>query len=102
MNRLEQIRQRRAELRAMLEDTTQVNLNLDEIETELRALEAEKLNQNVRTAILNTVPTATTVPVPVAEQRAQGAEVFDSVEYRNAFMQYVMNNTPIPAELRQK
>ena len=28
MNRLEQIRQRRAELRAMLEDTTQVNLNL--------------------------------------------------------------------------
>ena len=25
MNRLEQIRQRRAELRAMLEDTTQVN-----------------------------------------------------------------------------
>ena len=42
MNRLEQIRQRRAELRAMLEDTTQVNLNLDEIETELRALEAEE------------------------------------------------------------
>ena len=34
MNRLEQIRQRRAELRAMLEDTTQLNLNLDEIETE--------------------------------------------------------------------
>ena len=101
MNRLEQIRQRRAELRAMLEDTTQVNLNLDEIETELRALEAEETELERRTAILNTVPTATTVPVPVAEQRAQGAEVFDSVEYRNAFMQYVMNNTPIPAELRQ-
>lgn len=101
MNRLEQIRQRRAELRAMLEDTTQVNLNLDEIETELRALEAEETELERRTAILNTVPTATTVPVPVGEQRAQGAEVFDSVEYRNAFMQYVMNNTPIPAELRQ-
>ena len=44
MNRLEQIRQRRAELRAMLEDTTQVNLNLDEIEAELRTLEEKKLN----------------------------------------------------------
>ena len=68
MNRLEQIRQRRAELRAMLEDTTQVNLNLDEIETELRALETEETELERRTAILNTVPNATTVPVPVAEQ----------------------------------
>jgi len=57
MNCLEQIRQRRAELRAMLEDTTQVNLNLDEIETELRALEAEETELERRTAILNTVPT---------------------------------------------
>ena len=59
-----------------------LTLNLDEIETELRALEAEETELERRTAILNTVPTATTVPVPVAEQRAQGAEVFDSVEYR--------------------
>lgn len=101
MNRLEQIRQRRAELRAMLEDTTQLNLNLDEIETELRALEAEETELERRTAILNTVTAATTVYATVAEQRTQGAEVFDSMEYRNAFMQYVMNNTPIPAELRQ-
>ncbi|ETJ31571.1 hypothetical protein Q604_UNBC13944G0001, partial [human gut metagenome] len=55
MNRLEQIRQRRAELRAMLEDTTQVNLNLDEIETELRALEAEETELERRTAIVTTV-----------------------------------------------
>ena len=64
-------------------------------------MEVEETELERRTAILNTVPTATTVPVPVAEQRTQGAEVFDSMEYRNAFMQYVMNNTPIPAELRQ-
>lgn len=100
MNRLEEIQQRRAELRAMLEDTTQVNLNLDEIEAELRALEAEEIEIERRTAILNNVPAAAPVPAPVAEQRAQGADVYDSVEYRNAFMQYVVNNTPIPAELR--
>lgn len=100
MNRLDEIKQRRAELRAMLEDTTQMNLNLDEIEAELRALEAEEVELERRTAILNNVPTATPVPVPVAEQRAQGSDVYDSVEYRNAFMQYVVNNTPIPAELR--
>nr|DAN33073.1 MAG TPA: major capsid protein [Caudoviricetes sp.] len=100
MNRLEQIKQRREELRTLLEDTTQVNLNLDEIETELRALEVEETELERRTAILNNVPAATPVPAPVAEQRAQGADVYDTVEYRNAFMQYVMNNTPIPTELR--
>lgn len=100
MNRLEQIKQRREELRTLLEDKTQVNLNLDEIETELRALEVEETELERRTAILNNVPAATPVPAPVAEQRAQGADVYDTVEYRNAFMQYVMNNTPIPTELR--
>lgn len=100
MNRLEQIKQRREELRTLLEDTTQVNLNLDEIETELRALEVEETELERRTAIFNNVPAATPVPAPVAEQRAQGADVYDTVEYRNAFMQYVMNNTPIPTELR--
>ncbi|MDM5439853.1 phage major capsid protein [Bacillus hominis] len=107
MNRLQEILQRKAEIRTALEGTGEVDLSA--LETELRELSEEQTNIETRQRLLeearsindgNATGTRTVETFnanPGDEQREIGT---DSVEYRNAFMNYVLRGEAIPAELR--
>ena len=97
---LEAILKRKKEIRALLEDTEQRNLDLDALEKELGELEQEETEIRRRMEILEKVPQGTKdVEKPKQEEREAG-DIYDSVEYRNAFMNYVVKGTPIPQEYR--
>lgn len=106
MNRLKQIMDRKAEIRKTLESDEKVDLVA--IEKELRELdeeqkeiekrqqlmqEAREINEGVATGA-NVIQTFNTNP----EKRNE--EGTNSLEYRNAFMNYVVEGTKIPTELR--
>lgn len=106
MNRLKQIMDRKAEIRKTLESDEKVDLVA--IEKELRELdeeqkeiekrqqlmqEAREINEGVATGA-NVIQTFNTNP----EKRNE--EGTNSLEYRNAFMDYVVKGTKIPTELR--
>ena len=103
MNRLAEIRKRKAEIRQTLQDDTQQNINLDALEKELRALNEEEAALERRKDMANNINTGeTTATVIEAPQTpAHRAEnLYDSVAYRKAFMNYITRNEAIPAELR--
>jgi HK97 family phage major capsid protein len=106
MNRLQEILQRKAEIRTALEGTEQVDLAA--LETELRALDQEQKDIETRQRLLTEasainnggaaeVRTIETFNSNPQEVRELGT---DSTEYRNAFMNYVLRGEAIPAELR--
>ena len=103
MNRLAEIRKRKAEIRSILQDDTQQNINLDALEKELRALNEEETALERRQDMANNINTgetaATVIEAPQTPAR-RAENPYDSVEYRTAFMRYVTRNEPIPAELR--
>ena len=100
MNRLGEILQRKKDIRALLEDTEQRNLDLDALEKELGEWEKEETEIRRRMEILEKVPQGTKeVEKPKQEER-EAVDIYDSVEYRNAFMHYVIKGTPIPQEYR--
>ncbi len=99
-----------AEVRAITSQLQEINEDLDDIREELDAIEAEEraaqpaqagdpvpanapeMNGNVRGAFqVGSQGTRT-------EDRSEN--VLESMEYRNAFRDYVVSGTPIPAELR--
>lgn len=99
-----------AEVRAITSQLQEINEDLDDIREELDAIEAEEraaqpaqagdpvpanapeMNGNVRGAFqVGSQGTRT-------EDRSEN--VLESMEYRNAFRNYVVFGTPIPAELR--
>ena len=99
-----------AEVRAITSQLQEINEDLDDIREELDAIEAEEraaqpaqagdpvpanapeMNGNVRGAFqVGSQGTRT-------EDRSEN--VLESMEYRNAFRNYVVSGTPIPAELR--
>lgn len=102
--KLKEITNRKFEIRTLLEGD---NADLDALEKELRELEEdknkiEKRQQLIQTATsiengsateARTLQTFNTEP----EKREVGT---DSVEYRNAFMNYVLKGEAIPAEVR--
>lgn len=103
MNRLAEIRKRKEEIRTMLQDDEQKNIDLDALENELRALNDEEKQLERRQDMANNIQTGDTqanVIEPPEESGQRNMNIYDSVEYRNAFMAYVTRNTPIPAELR--
>lgn len=103
MNRLAEIRKRKEEIRAMLMDNEQKNIDLDELETELRALNDEEEQLERRQNIANGINTGTTqanVIEPPQEGEQRNDDMYNSVEYRKAFMKYVTRGTQIPAEFR--
>ena len=59
MNRLGEILQRKKDIRALLEDTEQRNLDLDALEKELGELEKEETEIRRRMEILEKVPQGT-------------------------------------------
>lgn len=101
MNRLEEIAKRKQEIRSLLESDDK-NVNLDEIEKELRELDEEEKEIRRRKEIIegmnNNAPTKRQKPGETAN-RANG-NIYDSEEYRNAFMNYVCRGVAIPKEYR--
>lgn len=103
MNRLAEIRKRKEEIRGILQDDTQKDIDLDAMEKELKTLNDEEAALERRQDIANGInmggTMATIIEAPQApEKRAEN--MYDSVEYRNAFMKYVTRNEAIPAEFR--
>ncbi|MBD5798409.1 capsid protein [Bacillus pseudomycoides] len=107
MNRLQEILQRKAEIRTALEGTGEVDLAA--LETELRELSEEQNGIETRQRLLQEAgaineggaPETRTIQTfntdPQGEQRETGT---DSLEYRQAFMNYVLRGEAITAELR--
>ena len=103
MNRLAEIRKRKEEIRTMLQDDEQKNIDLDALETELRALNDEEKQLERRQDMANNIQAGDTqanVIEPPEESGQRNMNIYDSAEYRNAFMAYVTRNVPIPAEFR--
>lgn len=101
MNRIEEINARKAEIRALLESSEQVDM--DAIEKELRALDEEAKEIEKRAAVAASIQQGEVV-APVVEKPVQEARKmenkFDSMEYREAFMNYVCRGEELPAEFR--
>lgn len=99
-----------AEVRSINAQIQEINEDLDDIREELDAIEAEEraaqpaqagdpvpasapeMNGNVRGAFQ--------VGSQGARTEDRSENVLESMEYRNAFRNYVVSGTPIPAELR--
>lgn len=97
--RLAEINARKVEIRAML-DKPEADLNA--LETEVQALdtEAQGIEQRLKIAgKLNTGEARGTVVKPTFAASAPDKSA-DSMEYRKAFMGYVLANKEIPMELR--
>ncbi|MED1478224.1 phage major capsid protein [Bacillus pseudomycoides] len=104
---LEQILARMTEIRSLLESDQEVDLAA--LDTELRELNDKKSQIETRQRLLDearsinagTATETRTIETfnsdPQGEQRELGT---DSLEYRNAFMNYVLRGEAIPAELR--
>ena len=94
--RLEEILQRKEEIRSLLSDETNKNINFDEIEKELRELDEEEKEIRRRQTIINGMSTMTT---RTAGKPAK-TNIYDSEEYRQAFMNYVCRGESLPIEFR--
>ena len=99
--RIAEINKRKAELRALLESGDEINL--DEIEKELRALDTELQSIERRQAICDGLAggtlTGNEIPNPITEQRA--ADNFDfEKEYRTAWLKTLMGKALTENEQR--
>lgn len=108
MNRLQEIEARLAEIREMLEDDEKRgDISFKELEKEVRELKKEKEELETRQRLMKE-----TEQIEAGEVKARTIETFntgqtekreagtDSLEYRKAFMNYVLRGEKIPAELR--
>lgn len=103
MNRLAEIRKRKEKIRTTLQDNEQKDIDLDALETELRALNDEETQLERRQEMANGIQIGTAqanVIDPPGNSKQRNTNIYDSVEYRNAFMDYVTRNVPIPEEFR--
>lgn len=101
IQRMAEIKARKAELRSLLESDDQVDL--DAIEKELRELDEEFTNLEKRQQTINgindgTVP-ANVIPNPVAVRSSDSEEQREK-EYRNAFFKNLMGRSLNEAERR--
>ena len=100
--RLAEIRKRKEEIRVQLEGKEKVDLQT--IEAELRALDEEQKEIEKRQNMANAINLGN--PAGVQERQKPAApetkkkNIFDSEEYRNAFMAYVCRGEALPAEFR--
>lgn len=101
--RLVEIRARKMEIRKALEGEGKVNLNA--LQEELKKLDAEQEEIEEREKIAQGIQFGKE-PEGVAKREKPAHRVetsvspYESDEYRQVFMNYVMKNTPIPAEMR--
>lgn len=100
--RLIEIRNRKEEIRTMLQGNEKVDM--DAIQKELDSLDAEQRDIEKRQEMaerINIGTTGGTVKRRKPEQEEFMENRYDSKEYRKAFMNYVCRGTPMPVEFRQ-
>jgi len=107
MNRLQEIEARLAEIREMLEDDEKRgDVSFKDLEKEVRELKEEKEELETRQRLMKE-----TEQIETGEVKSRTVETFnakpekretgtDSLEYRKAFMNYVLRGEKIPVELR--
>ena len=101
--RLVEIRKRKEEIRTALQGNEKVDLKA--LQAELEQLDAEQKDIEAREKVANAINLGAE-PEGVAKREKPAPRVetsvspYESDEYRQAFMNYVMKNTPIPAEMR--
>lgn len=100
--RLAEIQARKIEIRTLLEGTEPVDLGV--LETELTALEAEETELRRRLEVASGIQVGD-IPVRIVTQTTPAevrvADKHDTLEYRNAFRNYVTRGTVIPVEMRE-
>lgn len=99
--RLKEILQRKMEIRSALQGAEKVDLSA--IEKELKDLEAEEVEIRKKQEIASKINIGTLVPNDVKKpekENRQAIDMYDSIEYRNAFFEYVKTGKPIPEEFR--
>ena len=100
MDRIAEINARKMEIRSMLEGKDEVDL--DALEKELRELNEELEKLEKRAAVAASIQEGK-IQAPVVEKPAQEerkVNKFDSMEYREAFMNYVCRGEAMPVEFR--
>lgn len=95
--RLEEILQRKEEIRSLLSDEGNKNINFDDIEKELRELDEEEKEIRRRQTIIYGMGAMTT---RTNTAKPEKVNIYDSEEYRQAFMNYVCRGEKIPKEFR--
>ncbi len=100
MNRLSEILERKKEIRSMLEGNGTVDM--EALEKELRALNDEQEEIERRQQMANEIQTGAIESAPVGKpgETQVRKNLLDSLEYREAFMEYVCRGAEIPVELR--
>lgn len=98
--RLEEILQRKEEIRSLLTDEKNKNLNFDKLEKEVRELDEEEKEIRKRQTIINNIGAGVTARQNNAIQTKTNTNIYDSEEYRYAFMNYVCRGEKIPQEFR--
>lgn len=98
MNRLEEIKKEKLELRKALDSK---DCDLNDIESKLNALEAEEMEIRKKQTICGRLDSGEIVGKDMGKDNNDMDEnVVDSLEYRKAFAQYVTTGKRIPAEVR--
>lgn len=99
MNRLEEIKKEKMELRKALDSK---DCDLNEIESKLNKLEAEEFEIRKKQAICGRLDGGENIGKDKGKDNndMNNCDVVDSVEYRKAFAQYVASGKLIPAEVR--
>lgn len=99
MTRIEEINARKAEIRTMLQSDKKVDL--DALEKELRALDDEQQQIERRAKIAAGIQEGK-VPAKQVQQPNQPDKrsLFDTEEYRTAFMNYVLRREAMPVQYR--
>ena len=100
MNRLNEILERKKEIRSMLEGNAAVDM--EALEKELRALNDEQAEIERRQQMANMIQTGAVAGAPVEKtsETQKRKNPLDSLEYREAFMEYVCRGVEIPVEYR--
>lgn len=100
--RLKEIQDRKVEIRQMIQNNDE--LDLDATTKELDNLEIEARSLNEKLEIANKINLgqieARTIEVPKEEKRMETKDIFATTEYRQAFMEYATKGTKLPSEYR--
>ena len=101
MNRIEEINARKVEIRSLIEGADMETLG--KFKEELEALNSEETELRAKESLLKAIETNPNIGTSInlkQEESQEMTNVFETMEYRNAFMQFVTNNTPMPEEFR--
>ena len=104
--RLKEIQARKAEIRSLLEDTSK-DVNIEEINTELDALNAEQKSLEKRAELAKSIEAGEVDPdnteaAPGADEEEEGGEVWVSGNNENGFIVFIPGDTYYCFEIMYK